>query len=163
MFKKFLLAVLLVALVAPIFGYEDLPTRMVDVELRKNTFDHLERSNVFTLASDSVVTPNDVVSTYSNSIAYQGSVEPPFLLRVQNLGTTGIINFREYVTTTAGVDITVATDSYLPSAHGNYLTTATSGQLAPGEVWEKVCYQDPNLSFGGTCTFSVQIWTRPTQ
>jgi len=83
-------------------------------------------------------------------------------MRVQNLGTTGKIYFKEYALSGTNVASTTATDPYLQSTHGNYLTTGTDGQLAPGECWEKVYYGEPDLMFGGVeaATFSIQIFQR---
>jgi hypothetical protein len=165
--KRLLALPLLLAVVAiaPLFAYEDLPTRMEDVKLRKNTFDYLAKNTRFAATTTTYATPQTTNGTVASGTAYQGTIEPPFLMRVQNLGTTGRIFFKEYSSSSLGVATTSTTDAFLESKHANYLATSTHGQLAPGEVWEKVFYQDPNLTIGGAeaATFSIQLYTRPSQ
>lgn len=134
-------------------------------ELRAKTFDNLVRSSYFSLGTTEHAAPNDTTSTGTASVAYLGSEVGPLLLRIQNLGTTAKIHFKEYSTGTAGLASTTATDPYLQSSHGNYLATATAGQLAPGECWEKIYFNEPDLIFGGieAATFSIQIFKQASE
>lgn len=138
------------------------PRQAIYETIRANTYDNLVKSSYFSLGATEHATPNDITSTGTASVAYLGTLKGPLLLRVQNLGTTGKIHFKEYSTSGAGVSSTSSSDPYLESKHGNYLSTGTSGQLAPGECWEKVYYKEPDLTFGGVeaATFSVQIFQR---
>lgn len=160
--KKFLVVLLLVVLAIPVFS-QDLPLarRINDDNLRQNSFDNLVRSTYCSLSSTQHVTPNDITATGTYTSAYLGTEEGPLLLRIQNLGTTGKIYFKEYSASAGtGVAVTAATDPFLPSTHGNYLATGTAGQLAPGEVWEKIYYEEPDLTFGGVAaaTFTIQVF-----
>ena len=131
-------------------------------ELRAHTYDNLVKSTYCALTSVQHVTPNDTTSTGTHSSSYLGTLKGPLLMRVQNLGTTGKIYFKEYALSGTNVASTTDTDPYLQSTHGNYLATGTAGQLAPGECWEKVYYGEPDLMFGGVeaATFSIQIFQR---
>lgn len=164
--KRILVCLMLVAFVIPAFA-QDLPLsrRINDDKVRQDSFDNLVKSTYCSLTSAQHVTPNDIVSTGTYSAAYLGTETGPVKLRVQNLGTTGKIHFKEYSTSAAdGVAVTAATDPYLESVHGNYLATGTAGQLAPGEVWEKVFYGEPDLTFGGVAaaTFTIQVFKQQT-
>ena len=162
--KRFLIVLLLIALATTGFAADKnrviAPRQIPSEELRVNTFSNLVRSTYCSLTSAKHVTPNDVTSTGTYTSAYLSTLEGPVLVRIQNLGTTGKIYFKEYALSGTNVASTTATDPYLQSTHGNYLATGTAGQLAPGEVWEKVFYDEPDLMFGGVeaATFTIQVF-----
>jgi len=168
--KRLLALALVLAVVcvtAPrLFAYEDLPTRMFDVELRKNTFDELAADTAFT-GSTTYATPQTTKGTLATGTAYQGTVEPPFLMRIQNTaaaGTSHKIFITEYSSSAYGPATTTAQSCFLESKKGN-VASYPSGQLEVGETWEKIFYQDPNLTIGGNeaSTFRIQLFTRPSQ
>lgn len=166
--KKLLVVLLLVVLSVPVFAQGDRIMSLrqsISETLRVNTFDNLVRSSYYSLSTTQHAAPNDIVSTGTASVAYLGSLTGPLLLRVQNLGTTGKIRFKEYSTGTAGLASTTATSPYLSSAHANALATSTAGQLAPGEVYEKVYYSEPDLVFGGieAATFTIEIFKQSAE
>lgn len=136
------------------------PRQIPTEEMRVNTFDNLVRSTYCALSTTQHVTPNDTSSTGTYSSAYLGTLQGPLKLRIQNLGTTGKIHFKEYALSGTNVASTSATDPYLQSIHGNYLATGTAGQLAPGEVIEMFYFDEPDLMFGGVeaATFSIQVF-----
>lgn len=161
--KRLFIVIALIALVCPSFAQSDrtISERQAILEqLRVNTFSNLVRSTYCSLTSSQHVTPNDTSSTGTYGTAYLGTLKGPCLVRVQNLGTTGKIYFKEYALSGTNVASSAATDQYIPSTHGNYLATATAGQLAPGEVFEKVFFGEPDLMFGGVeaTTFSIQVF-----
>ncbi len=160
--KKFLVVLLLVVFSIPVFS-QDIPfaRKVTDDTLRQNSFDNLVRSTYCSLSATQHVTPTDITATGTYTSAYLGTEVGPLLLRVQNLGTTGKIYFKEYSAVAGtGVSVTAATDPFLPTVHGEYLATGTAGQLAPGEVWEKIYYEEPDLTFGGVAaaTFTIQVF-----
>lgn len=163
--KRLLFALLLVLLPFAAMAQGDQiisPREAIHETLRANTFDNLVRKTYCAMTTAQYVTPNDIVSTYTYGTAYLSTYTGPLLLRVQNLGTTAKIHYKEYSTDSTSVSRTANTDSYLESKHGNYLATCTSGQLAPGEVWEKVFYGKPDLTFGGVeaATFTIEVYKR---
>ena len=164
--KKFFTVLFLALIVSTVFAQGSsviAPRQIPTEELRVNTFDNLVRSTYCSLSTTQHVTPNDTSSTGTYSSAYLGTLQGPLKLRIQNLGTTGKIHFKEYALSGTNVDSTSATDSYLQSIHGNYLATGTAGQLAPGEVIEMFYFGTPDLMFGGVdaATFSIQVY-QPT-
>lgn len=161
--KKFFFALFLALIVSAAFAQGSsiiAPRQIPTEEYRVHTFDNLVRSTYCALASTQHVTPNDTSSTGTYSTAYLGTLEGPLKLRIQNLGTTGKIFFKEYALSGTNVASTSATDPYLQSTHGNYLATGTAGQLAPGEVIEMFYFDKPDLMFGGVnaATFSIQVF-----
>lgn len=164
--KRFLTVLVLVVLSSALFAQGDQiisQRQAIHETLRASTFDNLVKSTYCSLSSSEHVAPNDTTSTGTASVSYLGSYKGPCLMRIQNLGTTGKIYFKEYSSTVAaGIATTSSSDPFLESKHGNYLATGTSGQLAPGECWEKVFYGEPDLTLGGVAaaTFSVQIFKR---
>jgi hypothetical protein len=167
--KRILALALVLAVVwiaAPLFAYEDIPTRMIDVQIRKNTFDYLAKQTYadLSISGKGTITPTDSVSTGTSAVNYQGTVEPPFLVRVQNLGLSTVkVYYCPYVTDAAGVTATTATCSYLTDGKVTATPSTDLPGLSGGGVWEKVFYQNPNLSFGGQATVTISIFTRPSQ
>ena len=167
--KKFLVVLLLVVLVAPVFAQGDRVMSLrqsISETLRVNTFDNLVRSTNYSNATGKHAAPNDIVSTGTASVAYLGTVKAPLLLRVQNTNTAaGKIHFKEYATNAVGLASTVAADPFLSSPTGAYISTYTSGELGVGEVWEKVYYAEPDLVFGGvgTTTFTIQVFKQSAE
>jgi len=164
--KKFFTVLLLALITISAFAQGSsviAPRQIPTEELRVNTFDNLVRSTYCALSTTQHVTPNDTSSTGTYSSAYLGTLQGPLKLRIQNLGTTGKIHFKEYALSGTNVASTSATDPYLPTTHGNYLATGTAGQLAPGEIIELVYFGTPDLMFGGVdaATFSIQVY-QPT-
>lgn len=164
--KKFFTVLLLALITISAFAQGSsviAPRQIPTEELRVNTFDNLVRSTYCALSTTQHVTPNDTSSTGTYSSAYLGTLQGPLKLRIQNLGTTGKIHFKEYALSGTNVASTSATDPYLQSIHGNYLATGTAGQLAPGEVIEMFYFGTPDLMFGGVeaATFSIQVY-QPT-
>lgn len=161
--KKFFVVLLLALITVSAFAQGSsiiAPRQIPTEEYRVKTFDNLVRSTYCSLTASQHVTPNDTSSTGSYSTAYLGTLEGPLKLRIQNLGTTGKIFFKEYALSGTNVASTSATDPYLQSIHGNYLATGTAGQLAPGEVIEMFYFDEPDLMFGGVnaATFSIQVF-----
>lgn len=161
--KKFFVALFLALIVSAAFAQGSsiiAPRQIPTEEYRVNTFDNLVRSTYCALTSAQHVTPNDTSSTGTYSSAYLGTLNGPLKLRIQNLGTTGKIYFKEYALSGTNVASTSATSPYLQSTHGNYLATGTAGQLAPGEVVEMYYFDEPDLMFGGVeaATFSIQVF-----
>lgn len=161
--KKFFTVLFLALIVSTVFAQGSsviAPRQIPTEELRVNTFDNLVRSTYCSLSTTQHVTPNDTSSTGTYSLAYLGTLQGPLKLRIQNLGTTGKIHFKEYALSGTDVASTSATDPYLQSIHGNYLATGTAGQLAPGEVIEMFYFGTPDLMFGGVdaATFSIQVF-----
>ena len=161
--KKFFTVLLLALITVSAFAQGSsviAPRQIPTEEYRVKTFDNLVRSTYCSLTASQHVTPNDTSSTGSYSTAYLGTLEGPLKLRIQNLGTTGKIFFKEYALSGTNVASTSATDPYLQSTHGNYLATGTAGQLAPGEVIEMFYFDEPDLMFGGVnaATFSIQVF-----
>jgi hypothetical protein len=164
--KKFFTVLLLALITISAFAQGSsviAPRQIPTEELRVKTFDNLVRSTYCALSTTQHVTPNDTSSTGTYSSAYLGTLQGPLKLRIQNLGTTGKIHFKEYALSGTNVASTSATDPYLQSIHGNYLATGTAGQLAPGEVIEMFYFGTPDLMFGGVedATFSIQVY-QPT-
>ena len=160
---KKLFVLLLITLTASAFAASDrviAPRQIPSEELRVNTFSNLVRSTYCALTAAQHVTPNDTASTGTYGTAYLSTLKGPCKVRIQNLGTTGKIFFKEYALSGTNVASTSATDPYLATTHGNYLATGTAGQLAPGEVVEMICYDEPDLMFGGVeaATFTIQIF-----
>jgi hypothetical protein len=141
------------------------PRQIPSEELRVNTFSNLVRSTYCALTSAQHVTPSDTASTGTYGTAYLGALKGPCKIRIQNLGTTGKIFFKEYALSGTNVASSAATDPYLATTHGNYLATGTAGQLAPGEVVEMICYDEPDLMFGGVeaATFTIQIFQQAAE
>ena len=141
------------------------PRQIPSEELRVNTFSNLVRSTYCALTSAQHVTPNDTASTGTYGTAYLSTLKGPCKVRIQNLGTTGKIFFKEYALSGTNVASTSATDPYLASTHGNYLATGTSGQLAPGEVVEMIFFGEPDLMFGGVeaATFTIQVFQQAAE
>jgi hypothetical protein len=161
--KKFFVVLFLALIVSAAFAQGSsiiAPRQIPTEELRVRTFDNLVRSTYCALTSAQHVTPNDTSSTGTYSSAYLGTLNGPLKLRIQNLGTTGKIYFKEYALSGTNVASTSATSPYLQSTHGNYLATGTAGQLAPGEVVEMYYFDEPDLMFGGVeaATFSIQVF-----
>lgn len=161
--KKFFFALFLALVVSTVFAQGSsiiAPRQIPTEEYRVHTFDNLVRSTYCSLASTQHVTPNDTSSTGTYSSAYLGTLTGPLKLRIQNLGTTGKIFFKEYALSGTNVASTSATDPYLATTHGSYLATGTAGQLAPGEVVEMFYFDEPDLMFGGVeaATFSIQVF-----
>lgn len=161
--KKFFTVLFLALIVSTAFAQGSsiiAPRQIPTEEMRVNTFDNLVRSTYCALSTTQHVTPNDTSSTGTYSSAYLGTLQGPLKLRIQNLGTTGKIHFKEYALSGTNVASTSATDPYLQSIHGNYLATGTAGQLAPGEVIEMFYFDEPDLMFGGVeaATFSIQVF-----
>lgn len=164
--KKFFTVLFLALVVSTVFAQGSsviAPRQIPTEEMRVNTFDNLVRSTYCSIVANQHVTPNDTTSLSTYSSAYLGTLTGPMKLRIQNLGTTGRIHFKEYALVGAGVATATVADQYLPTTHGNYLTTGTAGQLAPGEIIELVYFGTPDLMFGGVdaATFSIQVY-QPT-
>ncbi len=51
------------------------------------------------------------------------------------------------------------------AAPNDTTSTGTAGQLAPGECWEKIYFNEPDLIFGGieAATFSIQIFKQAAE
>lgn len=165
---KKLFALFLITLASTAFAASDrviAPRQIPSEELRVNTFSNLVRSTYCSLSTTQHVTPNDVASTGTYGTAYLSTLKGPCKVRIQNLGTTGKIFFKEYALTGTNVASSAATDPYLPSTHGNYLATGTAGQLAPGEAVEMICYDEPDLMFGGVeaATFTIQVFQQAAE
>lgn len=165
---KKLFVLLLIALTSTAFAASDrviAPRQIPSEELRVNTFSNLVRSTYCPLTAAQHVTPKDIASTGTYGTAYLSTLKGPCKVRIQNLGTTGKIFFKEYALSGTNVASTSATDPYLATTHGNYLATGTAGQLAPGEVVEMICYDEPDLMFGGVeaATFTIQIFQQAAE
>lgn len=166
--KLFVIALALIVLAPAVFAANDriiAPRQIPSEELRVNTFSNLVRSTYCALTSSKHVTPNDTSSTGTYGTAYLGTLKGPVKVRIQNLGTTGKIFFKEYALSGTNVASTTATDPYLQSTHGNYLATGTAGQLAPGEVVEMIFFGEPDLMFGGVeaATFTIQVFQQAAE
>lgn len=144
------------AVVAAAFAGDTVQERLVARDQWQETFDQLSRVVYLDTSpiTTKAITPTDTTGTNTHSVAWQSTVEPPFLLRIQSSGT-GKIHYREYTTNSGnGVLVPTATNSYLVDEAG-------TAALGADDVFEKVFFSDPNIVFGGVAaTFTLEIWTR---
>ena len=124
-------------------------------------FSVLSQQTYCSISSSQVVTPTDITSTNTYTIAYcPSTITPPVKIRVQNLDANKIY-YAEYESTTGGIVAPTATCSYLVNPGEAYIGTYVPA-LDYGEAVEFIFYDTPSISFGGggsAATFTIEAWT----
>ncbi|MBF0501492.1 MAG: hypothetical protein HQM09_15230 [Candidatus Riflebacteria bacterium] len=111
------------------------------------------------LSSSQVVTPTDITSTNTYTIAYcPTTITPPVRVHIQYLGTAKIYE-TIYGTNASNVVAPTATCAYLLDKRN---TTATP---VIGDTIDEIFYDRPNISFSGggsAATFTIEVYTLPS-
>ena len=160
MFKRLFAALIVLSILvgSPLTAQTPKAQADYDYQQRSVNFNVLENEAYCSLSTTQNVTPADITSTNSYTLAYCPATITEFPLKVvvQNLGTNKIY-VTKYSTSSGGLHTTTATCSFLMDPG-----QATNTPQVGDEV-EMIFFDTPALTFGGggsAATFTIRVYTR---